>query len=187
MTRAERNVILAANAATIREQKAEIERAEVAACRMQTAIRWALGEGDDFPAREDGQGAYWWRNELRERAALASSAPCSHVAELAAMRKECDGLAAWVDIQPHANQCSSRTSHLVNGSDEFVPNPCDCWKARMTLPPLLAARASTGTCPYEKELAEAKALLAECEGWLKEDSPGELIDKIEAFEKGGGE
>ena len=61
-------------------------------------------------------------------------------AELAAVKMERDGLAAWVDIQPHANQCSSRTSHLVNGSDEFVPHPCDCWKARMNPAAILAAR-----------------------------------------------
>lgn len=50
-------------------------RSEVAAKdaeidRLRTAIRWALGEIDDFPLREPGQGAYWWRTELRRRAAL---------------------------------------------------------------------------------------------------------------------
>lgn len=43
--------------------------------RLELAIRWALGEMDDFPAREDGQGAYWWRKELRERAGLSVCMP----------------------------------------------------------------------------------------------------------------
>jgi hypothetical protein len=36
--------------------------------QMKRAILWALGEGEDFPSREKGQGAYWWRSELRGRA-----------------------------------------------------------------------------------------------------------------------
>jgi RNase P subunit RPR2 len=36
--------------------------------RLTNAIRWALGEGDDFRPRVVGEGAYWWRNELRARA-----------------------------------------------------------------------------------------------------------------------
>jgi hypothetical protein len=39
-------------------------------CTLEAAVRWALGEGDDFPTREAGQGMYWWRTELRRRAAL---------------------------------------------------------------------------------------------------------------------
>ena len=41
-------------------------RAENAALRE--AIAWALGESGNFPPREDGEGAYWWRTELRKRA-----------------------------------------------------------------------------------------------------------------------
>ena len=181
MTRAERNVILAQNAATIKAQKAKIERAEAAACRMETAIRWALGEGDDFPAREDGQGAYWWRNELRGRAALASPQPCEHQAAACRMREALE----------YAQKVAGDSAMVIDKTEshEWIPT------RKLALIIALnhvtskaeAALASTGTCPYEKELAEAKALLAECEGWLKEDSPGELIDKIEAFEKGGGE
>ncbi len=38
---------------------------------LEGAIRWALGEGDsNFKPREDGQGPYWWRKELRKRAAM---------------------------------------------------------------------------------------------------------------------
>lgn len=36
--------------------------------KLESAIRWALGEKGDFPQRQDGQGAYWWRTELRRRA-----------------------------------------------------------------------------------------------------------------------
>jgi hypothetical protein len=38
--------------------------------RLERAIRWAQGEVDDFPMRKDGQGAYWWRTELRKRAGM---------------------------------------------------------------------------------------------------------------------
>ena len=49
-----------------RAQKAEARVAE-----LEAAIRWACGESDDgFQPREPGQGAYWWRTELRERAKL---------------------------------------------------------------------------------------------------------------------
>lgn len=37
--------------------------------RLREAISWALGE-TDFRPRKEGEGAYWWRKELRERAAL---------------------------------------------------------------------------------------------------------------------
>ncbi len=39
--------------------------------RLQMAVRWALGEVGDFPMRQNGQGAYWWRTELRRRAGLS--------------------------------------------------------------------------------------------------------------------
>jgi hypothetical protein len=45
--------------------------------RMENAIRWALGETDDFPPREPGQGAFWWRTELRRRAGLTYTPPPS--------------------------------------------------------------------------------------------------------------
>ncbi len=41
-------------------------RAEVA--RLEAAIRWALGETDEFRSREAGDGAFWWRTELCRRA-----------------------------------------------------------------------------------------------------------------------
>jgi len=37
---------------------------------LEDAIRWALGEVGDFPARGPAQGAYWWRSELLRRARL---------------------------------------------------------------------------------------------------------------------
>lgn len=37
--------------------------------RLARAIVWALGY-TDFRAREQGEGAYWWRTELRLRAKL---------------------------------------------------------------------------------------------------------------------
>jgi hypothetical protein len=53
----------------------ELAVAREALERYESAIRWALGEGDDFPMREPGEGAYWWRNELRRRAALKLEEP----------------------------------------------------------------------------------------------------------------
>lgn len=43
--------------------------------RLHTAILWALGEWGDFPTREEGQGAYWWRKELRERSGIVFKPP----------------------------------------------------------------------------------------------------------------
>lgn len=50
--------------------KENLEDALESRDRYEEAIRWALGEGEDFPFRKDGQSAYWWRTELRKRAAL---------------------------------------------------------------------------------------------------------------------
>lgn len=41
--------------------------------RLRAAVEWALGMGDDFPTREPGQGAYWWRTELWKRSGLPRS------------------------------------------------------------------------------------------------------------------
>ena len=41
--------------------------------KLQMAVRWALGEVGDFPMRQEGQGAYWWRTELRRRAGMSSN------------------------------------------------------------------------------------------------------------------
>lgn len=35
---------------------------------LESTIRWALGENGEFRQREEGEGAYWWRKELRRRA-----------------------------------------------------------------------------------------------------------------------
>jgi hypothetical protein len=44
--------------------------------RLQDAIRWALGEGEEgFREQCCNEGKYWWRKELRER---ASSSPENH-------------------------------------------------------------------------------------------------------------
>jgi hypothetical protein len=38
--------------------------------RYEAAILWALGEMDEFRERRKGEGAYWWRTELRNRAGI---------------------------------------------------------------------------------------------------------------------
>jgi hypothetical protein len=39
---------------------------------LEAAIFWACGVNGTFPPRQDGEGAYWWRTELRERAGISS-------------------------------------------------------------------------------------------------------------------
>ena len=55
--------------------QAALEQARAEVERLTSAIRWALGEGGEFPVRMEGQGQYWWRTELRRRAALKSPTP----------------------------------------------------------------------------------------------------------------
>lgn len=38
--------------------------------RLLDAVNWCLGVAGDFQARQEGQGAYWWRPELQRRAGL---------------------------------------------------------------------------------------------------------------------
>lgn len=38
--------------------------------RYEEAIRWALGERGEFRVRDEGEPAFWWRSELRRRAAI---------------------------------------------------------------------------------------------------------------------
>lgn len=47
-------------------------RSEARIARLEAALRWALGEGGDFPVRSGGDGMFWWRKELRVRAALST-------------------------------------------------------------------------------------------------------------------
>ena len=48
----------------------DLQRALARIAVLEAAIEWALGAAEDFRARRDGEGAYWWRAELRQRAAL---------------------------------------------------------------------------------------------------------------------
>ena len=38
--------------------------------RLMRAITWAMGAGNNFPLRADGEGPYWWRKELCKRAGI---------------------------------------------------------------------------------------------------------------------
>ena len=51
----------------------EIQRLRSQLATAREALRWALGEGDDFRERREWEGAYWWRKELSERAGAALS------------------------------------------------------------------------------------------------------------------
>src|SRR3990167_4864541 len=47
------------NLITLREERAREEDEKI--------FGWLLGGEGDFRAREDGEGAYWWRKELMDR------------------------------------------------------------------------------------------------------------------------
>jgi len=59
------------------EAEAVLAAAQKEIERLREAISWALGypprEGESFRERRKGEGAYWWRSELRARAALAQT------------------------------------------------------------------------------------------------------------------
>ena len=38
--------------------------------RLRQALEWALGVRGDFKIRREGDGPFWWRNELQKRAGL---------------------------------------------------------------------------------------------------------------------
>lgn len=59
--------VIPAGQVVIREADYDVLRDE--RDRLARAIVWALGY-TDFRAREQGEGAYWWRTELRLRAKL---------------------------------------------------------------------------------------------------------------------
>ena len=44
--------------------------AEARAERLREAILWALGQIGEWPERKPGEGAFYWRKELRRRAGL---------------------------------------------------------------------------------------------------------------------
>ena len=53
----------------IEHLQSELRRSEEALRLVRAAIVWALGY-TDFRPREEGEGSYWWRTELRLRAKL---------------------------------------------------------------------------------------------------------------------
>ena len=55
--------------ATMYDAAAEIERLRARIAELEGAVVWALGY-TDFRERREGEGAYWWRKELRERAGM---------------------------------------------------------------------------------------------------------------------
>lgn len=57
--------------AELTAERTRREAAERELKELREAIGWALGEIDDFPERQPGQGAYWWRSELRKRCGAA--------------------------------------------------------------------------------------------------------------------
>ena len=56
--------------ASIGDMAMMIEQAYKLNRKYRRAIKWACGQVGDFPQREEGQGAYWWRPELRKRSGL---------------------------------------------------------------------------------------------------------------------
>jgi hypothetical protein len=83
---------IAANArAALAAPPSGTARGEDAAERYEKAILWALGyEVDEhgFRPREPGEGAYWWRKELMERAAIPALSPAPAPRPLAETPRE---------------------------------------------------------------------------------------------------
>jgi hypothetical protein len=52
--------------------EAERDRLRAEVERRNAAIAWALGY-TTFPERQPGQGAYWWRTELRQRSGITDA------------------------------------------------------------------------------------------------------------------
>ncbi len=48
--------------------EAALESLKVENERLKAAIAWALGEKGSFPIRQENQGAYYWRTQLRRLA-----------------------------------------------------------------------------------------------------------------------
>jgi hypothetical protein len=69
--------------------------------QMREAILWANGERDDFPARKDGQGPYWWRKELMRRSAL-STPPGELAREMREVLTEASGCGCTEGVAEHA-------------------------------------------------------------------------------------
>lgn len=67
--------LLAANNAEV-ERRRHAERWNHV---FNSAVRWALGEGDEFRERGPDDGPYWWRIELRYRASAPTVGPLSEV------------------------------------------------------------------------------------------------------------
>jgi hypothetical protein len=49
--------------------QSELAAARAELARMESSIRWALGE-TKFRQRCSGEGQFWWRTELRERSGI---------------------------------------------------------------------------------------------------------------------
>lgn len=57
-----------------RDVRASLHQAEARIEALTRAIRWALGEEGEFPSRGLGEPSFYWRSELRARAALSAPA-----------------------------------------------------------------------------------------------------------------
>ena len=53
------------------DHQAALATARAEAVALREAIEWALGCSGDFVVRKRGEGPFWWRKELRERALAA--------------------------------------------------------------------------------------------------------------------
>lgn len=63
-----RAIDLPALRAEVRKWKRETKKARAEAERFRQAILWADGLNGKFRPQEEGEGRYWWRTELMDRA-----------------------------------------------------------------------------------------------------------------------
>ena len=54
----------------MKSKRAIPDQVQPVVIRLRLAIEWALGAGENFKPCKKGDGPYWWRAELQQRAGL---------------------------------------------------------------------------------------------------------------------
>ena len=125
------------------EALAALDRMAEREKRLESVIRWALGEKGTFPVRPEGAGLYWWRSELRLLSGLFPEDETGPVAQ---------GLAG--DTSEAVKECLTTEPPVVETAGAATPNPhrVKCWKCKM------ATRSDSDHCQY-------------CGAWMMEIDP----------------
>lgn len=87
--------------------------------RLWDVISWALGENGEFPERQPGDGAYWWRKEMRRRLGSIRPAPAPPPAPP-------EPVVGMVYMNPKAKNDPTRAKWCGNGLAASSPGN-DVW------------------------------------------------------------